>query len=42
MQDLIAALIEVVVIVGIFGVPALIWNRITTGSWKFIDPDLRD
>lgn len=42
MQHIFEALIEVVVIVGIFVLPGLIWYRLVTGSWNFIDPDLRD
>lgn len=41
-ETLIEVAIEVVVILGVFIVPALIWHRISTGSWNFIDPDLRD
>lgn len=42
MQHIFEALIEVAVIVGIFVAPALVWHRLVTGSWNFIDPDLRD
>jgi hypothetical protein len=42
LTDFFEAVVEVLVIVGIFAGPALIWHRLVTGSWNFIDPDLRD
>lgn len=35
------ALVECLLIVGIFIGPAWIWHRLVTGSWNMIDPDLR-
>lgn len=41
-ETVIEVAIEVLVIVGVFVLPGLVWYRLVTGSWNFIDPDLRD